>query len=132
MKLYGREKGQDVIQQLHLRPYQVIPVLLNRLKERLETWKLAQREWEKVWREQTQRMFWKSLDHQFVNTRTVDKRALQLKVLQAEIQMKHEEMKREDKQVAGVMHKPQLEYFIEDTDVVWKRGESVTPDDDPA
>jgi paired amphipathic helix protein Sin3a len=118
MKLYGREKGQDVIQQLHLRPYQVIPVLLNRLKERLETWKLAQREWEKVWREQTQRMFWKSLDHQFVNTRTVDKRALQLKVLQAEIQMKHEEMKREDKQVPGVMHKPQLEYSLEDTDVV--------------
>ena len=118
MKLYGREKGQDVIQQLHLRPYQVIPVLLNRLKERLETWKLAQREWEKVWREQTQRMFWKSLDHQFVNTRTVDKRALQLKVLQAEIQMKHEEMKREDKQVAGVMRKPQLEYTLEDTDVV--------------
>jgi paired amphipathic helix protein Sin3a len=118
MKVYGREKGQDVIQQLHLRPYQVIPVLLNRLKERLETWKLAQREWEKVWREQTQRMFWKSLDHQFVNTRTVDKRALQLKVLQAEIQMKHEEMKREDKQVPGVMHKPQLEYLVEDTDVV--------------
>jgi paired amphipathic helix protein Sin3a len=118
MKLYGREKGQDVIQQLHLRPYQVIPVLLNRLKERLETWKLAQREWEKVWREQTQRMFWKSLDHQFVNTRTVDKRALQLKVLQAEIQMKHEEMKREDKQVPGVMHKPQLEYSLEDTNVV--------------
>jgi len=118
MKLYGREKGQEVIQQLHLRPYQVIPVLLNRLKERLETWKLAQREWEKVWREQTQRMFWKSLDHQFVNTRASDKRAVQLKVLQTEIQMKHEEMKREDKQVPGVMHKPQLEYLLEDTEVI--------------
>jgi paired amphipathic helix protein Sin3a len=118
MKVYNREKGQEVVQQLHLRPYQVIPVLLNRLKERLETWKLAQREWEKVWREQTQRMFWKSLDHQFVNTRNVDKRALQLKVLQAEIQMKHEEMKRADKQIPGVMHKPQLEYSLEDTDIV--------------
>jgi len=32
--------------------------------------------------------------------------------------MKHEEMKREDKQVPGVMHKPQLEYLVEDTDVV--------------
>jgi paired amphipathic helix protein Sin3a len=118
MKLYGREKGQEVISQLHLRPYQVIPVLLNRLKERLETWKLAQREWEKVWREQTQRMFWKSLDHQHANTRASDKRAIQLKVLQTEIQMKHEEMKREDKQVPGVMHKPQLEYLLEDTDVI--------------
>lgn len=118
MKVYGRDKGQDVIQQLHLRPFQVVPVLLNRLKERLETWKLAQREWEKVWREQTQRMFWKSLDHQFVNTRASDKRAVQMKVLQAEIQMKHEEMKREDKQIPGVMHKPQLEYTLEDTDVI--------------
>lgn len=118
MKVYSRDKGQEVIQQLHLRPYQVIPVLLNRLKERLETWKLAQREWEKVWREQTQRMFWKSLDHQFVNTRQVDKRAVQMKVLQAEIQMKHEEMKREDKSIPGTMHRPQLEYTLEDTDVI--------------
>jgi paired amphipathic helix protein Sin3a len=118
MKLYGRDKGQEVIQQLHRSPYQVIPVLLNRLKERLESWKLAQREWEKVWREQTQRMFWKSLDHQSVTTRASDKRAVQLKVLQTEIQMKHEEMKREDKQVPGVMHKPQLEYLLEDTDVI--------------
>lgn len=60
MKLYGREKGAEVITTLHERPYQVIPVLLNRLKERLETWKMAQREWEKVWREQTQKMFWRS------------------------------------------------------------------------
>lgn len=118
MKIYGREKGQDVIQQLHLRPYQVIPVILNRLKERLETWKLAQREWEKVWREQTQRMFWKSLDHQFVNTRQTDKRAVQLKTLTSEIAMKHEEMKREERQIPGLMHKPQLQYTLEDTDVI--------------
>lgn len=64
MKLYGREQGHKVIDNLHARPHAVIPILLNRLKQKQEEWKTAQREWEKVWREQTQKMFWKSLDHQ--------------------------------------------------------------------
>nr|OQO24622.1 hypothetical protein B0A51_09602 [Rachicladosporium sp. CCFEE 5018] len=118
MKVYGREMGHEVIRELHNHPYQVIPVLLNRLKERLESWKLAQREWEKVWREQTQKMFWKSLDHQAVNTRNSDKKAFQMKTLLGEIQVKHEEMVREDKQVPGVMHNAQFSYAVEDADVV--------------
>jgi hypothetical protein len=118
MKVYGRDKGNEVVAQLHVHPYQVIPVILNRLKERLETWKLAQREWEKVWREQTQKMFWKSLDHQHKEARLSDKRAFTVKTLQTEIQVKHEEMIREEKQIPGVMRKPQLEFSLEDTDVL--------------
>lgn len=118
MKVYGREKGQEVCTQLHNHPYQVIPVLLNRLKERIETWKLAQREWEKVWREQTQKMFWKSLDHQWASAKSNEKRATQMKTLQTEIAVKHEEMKRSEKQTPGAMRQPQLEYSLDDTDVV--------------
>jgi len=118
MKVYGREKGHDVIVQLHAHPYQVIPVLLNRLKERLETWKIAQREWEKVWREQTQKMFWKSLDHQAANAGRQDKRQFQAKTLQSEIAVKHEEMKRLENVLPGTMRKPQMEFVVADTDVV--------------
>jgi len=118
MKVYGREKGHDVIAQLHAHPYQVIPVLLNRLKERLETWKIAQREWEKVWREQTQKMFWKSLDHQAANAGRQDKRQFQAKILQSEIAVKHEEMKRAENAFPGTMKSPQMEFVVEDLDVV--------------
>lgn len=118
MKLYGREKGADVIDSLHARPYQVIPVLLNRLKERLETWKMAQREWEKVWREQTQKMFWKSLDHQAANAKTNDRRQFQTKTLQAEIQVKHEEMKRAAHINPSFRRLPQMEFTVDDVEVL--------------
>lgn len=118
-KLYGREKGAEVVSHLKSAPYQVIPVLLNRLKERLETWKMAQREWEKVWRDQTQKMFWKSLDHQAMNTRTNDRRQFQTKALQADMNVRFEEMKKEEDKVPGSMRgKPQLEVLVDDVDVI--------------
>lgn len=118
MKLYGRERGAEVIESLIARPYQVIPVLLNRLKERLESWKMAQREWEKVWREQTQKMFWKSLDHQAVTAKQTDRRQFQLKTLQSEIQVKYEEMKRASHLNPAILLKPQMEFTIDDPDVL--------------
>ncbi|PPJ57620.1 hypothetical protein CBER1_04779 [Cercospora berteroae] len=118
MKLYGREKGAEVIENLRERPYQVIPILLNRVKERLETWKMGQREWEKVWREQTQKMFWKSLDHQAVQAKNNDRRAFQSKTLQSEITVKYEEMKRAGLSNPALLRQPQLEYTIDDLDVL--------------
>ena len=119
MKCYGRERGAEVVGQLHDMPAQVLPVLLNRLKERLESWKMAQREWEKVWREQTQRMFWKSLDHQAANAKITDRRQFQTKALQSEIQVKYEEAKQEENKIMGSMAgKAQLEMKVDDLDVV--------------
>lgn len=119
MKLYGREKGHEVIKQLHEHPYTVIPVLLNRLKERMETWKMAQREWEKVWREQTQKMFWKSLDHQAANAKTNDRRQFQAKTLQADALVKFEEQKAEQRSSGKVMRgEPQYSLIMSDNDVV--------------
>jgi paired amphipathic helix protein Sin3a len=94
MKIYGREKGKDVINELFAMPWSVIPVLLHRLKSKLEDWKAAQREWEKVWRDQTQKIFWKSLDHQSLSVKQLDKRQFQPKSLQNEIQVRYEEQKR--------------------------------------
>ncbi|KAF2498321.1 hypothetical protein BU16DRAFT_558387 [Lophium mytilinum] len=94
-KIYGRDKGNQVIIELFAQPYNVIPVLLSRLKQKLEEWKAAQREWEKVWREQTQKIFWKSLDHQSLGAKQADKRQFQLKTLQNEIQVKYEEQRRQ-------------------------------------
>jgi len=120
MKLYGREKGLQLIENLHARPHAVIPVVLNRLKQKYEEWKAAQREWEKVWRDQTQKMFWKSLDHQAVNAKQADKRQFQTKTLVAEIQTKYEEQKRQRYHGAPVSEitKPQMSFGFEDIDVI--------------
>lgn len=106
MKIYGREKGRDVINELFSMPWSVIPVLLHRLKSKLEDWKAAQREWEKVWREQTQKIFWRSLDHQSLSVKQVDKRQFQPKSLTNEIQVRYEEQKR----MQDIQEIPQSDY----------------------
>ncbi|KAK8225885.1 hypothetical protein HDK90DRAFT_496121 [Phyllosticta capitalensis] len=117
-KIYNRERGNAVIEHLFTTPYTVIPVLLNRMKQKLEEWKAAQREWEKVWREQTQRIFWKSLDHQSASAKAADKRQFQAKTLQNEIQVKYEEQKRQ-REVQGLpVPKYQFEYSFTDVDVL--------------
>lgn len=119
MKLYGRERGMQVVNQLHSKPYSVVPILLNRLKQKQEEWKQAQREWEKVWREQTQKMFWKSLDHQAVNAKQADKRAFQTKVLVGEIQTKYEEGKRRRlAQQGSIIAEPQYKFDFSQDSVV--------------
>lgn len=119
-KIYGREIGQEVIDNLHSRPYAVIPIVLSRLKQKHEEWKNAQREWEKVWRDQTQKIFWKSLDHQAVNAKQADKRQFQTKTLLGEIQTRYEEQKklRIHGGTVAQITKPQMMFPIEDTDVI--------------
>ena len=94
-KIYGREKGNEVIRELFRRPYDVIPTLLARMKMQCEQWKAAQIQWEKVWRAQTDSLFWKSLDHQGAATRVADKRQFFAKQLINEIQVKYAEHKRQ-------------------------------------
>ncbi|GAB7364177.1 hypothetical protein MBLNU230_g4728t1 [Neophaeotheca triangularis] len=118
MKLYGRDRGQTVIERLEESPYLVIPVLLNRLKERLETWKMAQREWEKVWRDQTSKMFYKSLDHQSASFKNNLGKTFQQKALQSEIAVKYEDMKRQEPNAPGLLRKPQMIFDIQDHDVL--------------
>jgi paired amphipathic helix protein Sin3a len=94
LKIYGRERGHDVLENLFGRPYDVVPVLLARLKTKYQEWKAAQIQWERVWRTQTNQMFYKSLDHQGVATRVGDKRQFWPKQLVNEIVVKYTERKR--------------------------------------
>ncbi|KAF2754287.1 hypothetical protein EJ05DRAFT_155185 [Pseudovirgaria hyperparasitica] len=119
LKVYGREKGRLVLDSLFDSPYKVVPVVLGRLKSKLEEWKAAQREWEKVWREQTQRIFWKSLDHQSIGAKQADKRQFQTKTLQTEIQVKHEEQKRQREVQKLYVPQWQFEYAFDDIDVLY-------------
>ncbi|KAG8901860.1 Transcriptional regulatory protein sin3 [Tulasnella sp. 403] len=91
-KVYGREHGLEVIQALHDSPSIAIPVILQRLKQKEEEWKRAQREWNKVWREVDARNFYKSLDHQGINFKVNDKKSINPKQLVQDIETKRREM----------------------------------------
>lgn len=90
-KVYDRQRGDVIIQQMFDRPCHVLPVLLYRLKQKCEEWKAGQREWDKVWREQMQKCFWRSLDHQSITNKGMDKKLFSSKNIHNEIQAKYEE-----------------------------------------
>ena len=90
-KIYDRQRGEKVIQDMFSRPCHVLPIVLYRLKQKLEEWKACQREWDKVWREQMQRAYWRSLDHQAIATKQTDKKLFVAKNIQQDLQNKFED-----------------------------------------
>lgn len=71
-----------------------------------------------MWRESTQKLFWKSLDHQGLNARQADKRQFQTKTLQNEIQVRCEEQKRQ-KHISRIQPPDyQFEFSFDDSEVV--------------
>ena len=56
-KVYDKERGFEVIDALHEYPVIAVPVVLKRLKQKDEEWRRAQREWNKIWRELEQKVY---------------------------------------------------------------------------
>ncbi|QDS68319.1 hypothetical protein FKW77_010685 [Venturia effusa] len=118
LKVYGRERGLDVLENLFNRPYDVVPVLLARLKTKYQEWKAAQIQWERVWRTQTNQMFYKSLDHQGVATRVGDKRQFWPKQLINEVTVKYTEDKRKREVSSASIPTYQFRYDFHDKEVL--------------
>ncbi|KIK69789.1 hypothetical protein GYMLUDRAFT_34188 [Collybiopsis luxurians FD-317 M1] len=122
-KIYGREVGTEVLACMQENPAQAIPVVLERLKQKEEEWKRAQREWNKVWREVDARNYAKSLDHQSVNFKAADKKALTTKAFVSEIEAAREEQMASraaliDPLFARTRPRHQLEIAFEDPSVL--------------
>ncbi|KAI8358429.1 hypothetical protein EDC96DRAFT_445658 [Choanephora cucurbitarum] len=87
-KIYGPQKGIEMIELLHTNPAQSVPIVLKRLRQKDDEWKRAQREWNKIWREVEAKNYWKSLDCQSILFKQNDRKAMTNRSLvsQAEIQ----------------------------------------------
>lgn len=130
-KVYGDENGLRVIEAIQNSPLVAIPVVLRRLKLKDEEWKKAHREWNKVWRDQENKVFFKSLDHLGLNFKQVDKKFLNMKNLVTEINsLKLEELNsklnrpnklpdfREDTGTDSLLVNPQLNFTIDDNKIL--------------
>ncbi|KAJ7274574.1 hypothetical protein B0H12DRAFT_1089258, partial [Mycena haematopus] len=122
-KIYGREAGLSVIHAMQDTPALAIPVVLQRLKQKEEEWKRAQREWNKVWREVDARNYSKSLDHQGILFKTADKKAITTKAFVNQIETAREEQMAKrasliDPLFARTRPRHQLEFVVDDTRVL--------------
>ncbi|XP_058823423.1 paired amphipathic helix protein Sin3a isoform X2 [Topomyia yanbarensis] len=84
-RIYG-DKAADIIQGLKKNPVVAVPVVLRRLKAKEEEWREAQKGFNKQWREQNEKYYLKSLDHQGINFKQNDIKALRSKSLFNEIE----------------------------------------------
>lgn len=92
-RIYG-DKAPDIIEGLKRNPAVAVPVVLKRLKAKEEEWREAQKGFNKIWREQNEKYYLKSLDHQGINFKQTDVKALRSKSLFNEIETIFDEVRR--------------------------------------
>ena len=93
-KLYGRENGAKVIQNLFVTPYVVVPVLLLRFTTVREIWKSAQRHWNNIWRQQMNQNYYKALDAQGVHKSKDNQKQFTQRNLVLDIKARSEDTKK--------------------------------------
>ncbi|SPP74224.1 uncharacterized protein LOC117588541 isoform X1 [Drosophila guanche] len=89
-RIYGDKSG-EIIQGMKKNPSVAVPIILKRLKVKEEEWRDAQKGFNKQWREQNEKYYLKSLDHQAINFKPNDMKALRSKSLFNEIETLYDE-----------------------------------------
>ncbi|XP_054713326.1 paired amphipathic helix protein Sin3a-like [Uloborus diversus] len=89
-RIYG-DKAGDIIEGLKKNPVSAVPLVLRRLKAKEEEWRKAQKSFNKIWREQNEKYYLKSLDHQGINFKQNDVKFLRCKSILNEIETIYEE-----------------------------------------
>uniref|UniRef100_A0A4W3H5F9 Paired amphipathic helix protein Sin3a n=1 Tax=Callorhinchus milii TaxID=7868 RepID=A0A4W3H5F9_CALMI len=85
------DKAADILDGLKKNPAVAVPIVLKRLKGKEEEWREAQRGFNKIWREQNEKYYLKSLDHQGINFKQIDTKTLRSKSLLNEIESIYDE-----------------------------------------
>lgn len=94
-RIYG-DKAPEIIEGLKRSPHVAIPVVLRRMKAKEEEWREAQKGFNKIWREQNEKYYLKSLDHLGTNFKQNDVKSLRSKALLNEIETLFEERNEEN------------------------------------
>lgn len=84
-RIYG-DKAPEIIEGLKKNPVIAVPLVLRRLKAKDEEWRDAQKQFNKIWREQNEKFYLKSLDHQGISFKQNDIKYLRSKSLIKEIE----------------------------------------------
>jgi len=101
-RIYG-DKSPDIIDGLKRNPVVAVPLVLKRLKAKDAEWREVQKQFNKVWREQNEKYYLKSLDHQGMIFKQNDIRAIRSKSLLNEIETLYDEQHEQIEQTGGTV-----------------------------
>lgn len=99
-RIYG-DKANEIVDGMKKNPVVAVPIVLRRLKSKEEEWREAQKSFNKIWREQNERYYLKSLDHQGISFKQNDIRYLRSKSLIHEIENLFEERHEQNEEAAS-------------------------------
>ena len=94
-RLYG-DKTNGIIEGLKCNPATAVPVVLRRLVSKEKEWRTAQHGFNRIWREQNERYYLKSLDHQAAKFKQSDVKQIRSKTLMKEIEAEMQDSQKED------------------------------------
>ncbi len=142
-RIYG-DKAGDIIDGIKRNPVVAVPLVLRRLKAKDEEWRDVQKGFNKTWREQNEKFYLKSLDHQGLMFKQSDVRTLRSKSLLNEIETLYDERHEQQEEAGGsdavASHGPHLNLdyagdhkILEDANILLihhvKRQTSIHKDD---
>ncbi|EIN13854.1 hypothetical protein PUNSTDRAFT_110022 [Punctularia strigosozonata HHB-11173 SS5] len=117
-RVYTRETAEEILQALQDAPAVAVPVVLRRLRQKDEEWRRVQREWNRNWREVDHKNFYKSIDHQGINSKQVDKKSITAKAFVIEIETVKTAREEDSRRFGGRDASPHLTYDLSDMSVL--------------
>lgn len=125
-RIYG-DKAQGIIDALKFAPARSIPVVYNRLVYKDEEWREAQKQFNKSWRDQLEKYYLKSLDHQGINFKPNDIKNFRSKTLLNEIEnifdersdnQANEQQQQQQQELQQTQSQPHLTYTYTDKTMI--------------
>ncbi|ESO95141.1 hypothetical protein LOTGIDRAFT_232221 [Lottia gigantea] len=116
-RIYG-DKSPEIIDGMKKNPCVAVPLVLRRLKAKEEEWRESQRGFNKIWREQNEKYYLKSLDHMGINFKQNDIKTIRSKALLNEIETIYDEHQEQMIEGQNESSSPHLSYIFKDRSVI--------------
>ncbi|XP_068710577.1 paired amphipathic helix protein Sin3a-like isoform X1 [Montipora foliosa] len=116
-RIYG-DKAPDIVDGLKKTPAVAVPLVLKRLKTKEEEWRESQRQFNKIWRDQNEKYYLKSLDHQGITFKQNDLKSMRSKSLINEIETIYDERQEQAAEGNGDATGPHLMYTYQDKSIL--------------
>ncbi|CAL1533075.1 unnamed protein product [Lymnaea stagnalis] len=120
-RIYG-DKASDIIEGLKKNPVVAVPLVLRRLKAKDEEWREAQKQFNKLWKEQNEKFYLKSLDHQCANFKQHDIKAIRGKSLLNQIETIYDEVSQRADSEEAPPQGPMLTFVYDDRSLIEDAG----------
>ncbi|CAF5216686.1 unnamed protein product, partial [Rotaria magnacalcarata] len=108
-------RASEIIDGLKRNPRVAVPIVLKRLKSKDEEWRESKKNFERFWKEQSEKYYLKSLDYMGINCKNSDGRIIRNRHLLNEIENIKEER---DQQLTPNNNQPHLIYSYEDLSIL--------------